>query len=161
MPKISEHEEELDNKLVVNNLRLLAINNLDKMDKIDKIDDVVIEFSDRSNNLNMPKCLKKLKRRSMPVKLKSLKEHNFNTNQLNNNINEWTTKNVSDWLKLNNFEEYCESFEREDITGTCLKELTELHLKNDLNINKLGHRIKLLTLIDEQRDKSFMDRLSL
>ncbi|KAG2388014.1 hypothetical protein C9374_000864 [Naegleria lovaniensis] len=55
-------------------------------------------------------------------------------------VKEWTTKDVSLWLKTIDLTEYCKEFEKADISGAELLELTEQDLIKDLKISKLGHR---------------------
>ena len=59
----------------------------------------------------------------------------------------WENKHVLTWLRSIGMEEYIEYFYKEDISGYALPELTDHHLKNDLHVDKLGHRIKILKSI--------------
>lgn len=60
----------------------------------------------------------------------------------------WSTDDVCNWLNTINMAEYVELFRTEDITGYSLSELTDVQLK-ELNINKMGDRLKLLKCIKE------------
>ncbi len=67
--------------------------------------------------------------------------------QIDNNINEiklWSINDVQKWLHTINMQNYCDIFLNEDIDGIALYNLTNDHLKNDLHIKKLGHRLKIL-----------------
>ncbi|KAL9656523.1 hypothetical protein ABK040_005285 [Willaertia magna] len=55
-------------------------------------------------------------------------------------VEEWNIKDVSDWLKSIDLSEYCKEFEKMDIAGAELLELTDDDLVRDLKIVKLGHR---------------------
>lgn len=59
----------------------------------------------------------------------------------------WENKHVLTWLRSIGMEEYIEYFYKEDITGYALPELTDQHLKDELHVDKLGHRIKILKSI--------------
>jgi hypothetical protein len=63
------------------------------------------------------------------------------------NVSLWTTLEVTEWLKNIGFSLYCDIFLREEITGIALLELTNDNLKNDLHIDKLGHRITIIKAI--------------
>jgi hypothetical protein len=59
---------------------------------------------------------------------------------------------MSDILRENNMEEYCEIFERNRIENVGIAiSLSEADLEN-MGITVLGDRIKLIYILDEQRD---------
>lgn len=157
--------------LLSNNIDLLTKSNNDLLNNQDNSDDInaIIEIDNnipKDLNMLLHKSSNKIKHRSMPVKtnqwdkiyLPEVDKNNFEIDTSNLEkiqINEWTLDDVSIWLKSINMEEYVDLFKKEEITGECLNELTELHLKKELNINKLGHRLKILKSINDYRDKTF------
>jgi hypothetical protein len=62
-------------------------------------------------------------------------------------VTKWTNENVVKWLTLIGFAQYKESFIQNDISGRNLRALSAHSLKNDLNIQSLGHRTLLLEAI--------------
>ena len=62
-------------------------------------------------------------------------------------IMSWTTSDVTQWLQIIGLEIYCDIFAKEEINGFVLLELTNDNLKNDLHIEKLGHRLTILKSI--------------
>ncbi|EFC36128.1 predicted protein [Naegleria gruberi] len=63
-------------------------------------------------------------------------------------ICDWSAKDVSLWLKSIDLQDYCKEFEKMDITGAELLELTDDDLVKDLKISKLGHRKRLKKQLD-------------
>lgn len=70
------------------------------------------------------------------------------------NVIEWTTLDVTTWLKEIGHEEYTQLFYAHDIDGKVLLTLKEEDLKSDImNINKMGAIKKLYIAIKQlQRD---------
>lgn len=66
----------------------------------------------------------------------------------------WTEKHVKIWLKLIGMDAYSDAFIREEINGQVLLELTENHLKNDIGVSVLGHRLLILKSIESLRIKN-------
>jgi hypothetical protein len=66
-------------------------------------------------------------------------------------VETWDNNHVLLWLTHIGFREYSEYFFKEDITGATLPELTDHHLKNELKVDKLGHRLKILKAISGLR----------
>lgn len=66
----------------------------------------------------------------------------------------WTGKHVKIWLKLIGMDAYSDAFIREEINGQVLLELTENHLKNDIGVSVLGHRLLILKSIESLRIKN-------
>lgn len=62
-------------------------------------------------------------------------------------VEAWENKHVIIWLRHIRMQEYSDAFVRESIKGSTLRDLTEAHLKNDLHVDKLGHRIEILQRI--------------
>ncbi|KAF0981955.1 hypothetical protein FDP41_011816 [Naegleria fowleri] len=62
---------------------------------------------------------------------------------LEKGVQQWTKKDVSLWLKSLELTDYCKEFEKADITGAELLELTDDDLIKDLKVTKLGHRKRL------------------
>lgn len=54
----------------------------------------------------------------------------------------WSVADVALWVQYVGMGDYVANFQREAITGEVLREITEIHLKEDLQINKLGDRLK-------------------
>lgn len=74
-------------------------------------------------------------------------ENNTTTTNINYNIlKTWSKDDVKKWLKSIELEMYCDLFYDEDIDGVALYHITNDYLKNDMNITKLGHRLKILAL---------------
>lgn len=65
---------------------------------------------------------------------------------------DWSVQKVADWLGICGLAEYSETFITEQIDGQSLLELTNDHLKNDLHIPKLGHRLTILRAINELKN---------
>lgn len=66
----------------------------------------------------------------------------------------WTDKHIKIWLKIIGMETYCDAFAREEINGQVLLDLTEDHLRSDLGVIILGHRLLILKSIDTLRSKT-------
>lgn len=66
----------------------------------------------------------------------------------------WTNEQILHWLEFIGLEEYAITFKENQITGFSLLELTDNHLKNELQINALGHRIKILKFINFLKEYS-------
>ncbi|XWV25637.1 hypothetical protein QJ856_gp0116 [Tupanvirus deep ocean] len=66
----------------------------------------------------------------------------------NSPIRTWSKEQVLDWLAHIELQCYVEIFNEHDITGFSLTELDDDHLKDDLGITKVGHRIKILKFIN-------------
>ncbi|XWV26975.1 guanine nucleotide exchange factor [Tupanvirus soda lake] len=66
----------------------------------------------------------------------------------NTPVRTWSKEQVLDWLKHIELDCYIEIFDEHDITGFSLTELDYDHLKDDLGIIKVGHRIKILKFIN-------------
>jgi hypothetical protein len=79
---------------------------------------------------------KKAKHKSMPP-LSKTKDNYIN----------WSTDDVINWLCSIGMDEYGATFKNEEIDGLALANLDNEYLRNDLNIMKLGHRIKILDAI--------------
>lgn len=107
-------------------------------------------FSDSVGEIiNISHVTKKKKHLSeRPYTKKSQSQNTTNTTNINNNtLKSWSKDDVQNWLKSINLEMYCELFDNEDIDGVALCYMTNDYLKNDLNITKLGHRLKILALL--------------
>ena len=61
-------------------------------------------------------------------------------------VKSWTVNEVQVWLRSIGLECYCDIFLKEDIDGIALYHLTNDVLKNDMQINVLGHRLKIMAL---------------
>lgn len=66
---------------------------------------------------------------------------------LNGNVSIWTPEHVGKWLQTIGLEVYRDIFIEEEINGFVLVELTHDNLKNDLHVEKLGHRLTILKAI--------------
>nr|QZX43341.1 DNA repair exonuclease [Mimivirus sp.] len=66
----------------------------------------------------------------------------------NSPIKSWTNRQVLDWLEFIDLYEYIKIFKNNQINGFVLDELNHNYLKNDLLIDKLGHRIKIIKFIN-------------
>lgn len=67
----------------------------------------------------------------------------------NSDISKWTIDNVAEWLQQIDMDEYISKFKENEIDGFILVDLTELHLKEELGINKLGHRLKIMKYLQQ------------
>ncbi|AVL94610.1 SAM domain protein [Moumouvirus australiensis] len=63
-------------------------------------------------------------------------------------IKSWTTHQVQDWLEFINLAEYIKLFKTHKINGFVLDELNHNNLKNDLQIDKLGHRLRIMKFVN-------------
>lgn len=63
-------------------------------------------------------------------------------------VERWDNYQVLTWLDNIGMGEYSNIFKKEEITGFSLTELSESHLK-ELNIDKMGHRIKIIKSIGQ------------
>lgn len=86
---------------------------------------------------NIPQATRRNRHRSMPANIKK-QTVEFKT---------WTINDVQNWLHTVDMSMYCDIFEHEEIDGSSLINLTNEILKTDMNIKKLGHRLKLLDAI--------------
>lgn len=59
----------------------------------------------------------------------------------------WSPQDVAEWLKNKQLGQYAAVFIREDIHGDVLAYITEKHMKEQLGITKLGHRLRLTRAI--------------
>ncbi len=84
---------------------------------------------------------KKHKHKSLPPINKKIDNKE---NKENKEIKSWTINDVQKWLNTINMDMYCDVFLNEEIDGISLYNLTNEHLKYDMHIEKLGHRLKLL-----------------
>ncbi|ANB50396.1 guanine nucleotide exchange factor [Powai lake megavirus] len=66
----------------------------------------------------------------------------------NSPIKSWTNRQVLHWLEFIDLREYIKIFKNNHINGFVLDELNHDYLKNDLSINKLGHRIKIIKFVN-------------
>jgi len=63
-------------------------------------------------------------------------------------VDKWTPEHTYMWVySQDQFKGYADQFLKNDITGETLLVLTDGNLKNDLGIDKLGHRIAFLNLV--------------
>ena len=146
----------------------IEINNLEDENPIDQIiiPNTEIKLSDNSlstdpdieisrdkinrtlhtNQKNTIRNKKKHDRKSILINPRS--EDNNDAVSNKEDITLWTTLDITNWLKNIGFEMYCDIFLNEEINGSVLLELTNEYLKNDLHINKLGHRITILKAIN-------------
>ena len=146
----------------------IEINNLEDENPIDQIiiPNTEIKLSDHSlstdpdieisrdkinrtlhiNQKNTIRNKKKHDRKSILINPRS--EDNNDAVSNKEDITLWTTLDITNWLKNIGFEMYCDIFLNEEINGSVLLELTNEYLKNDLHINKLGHRITILKAIN-------------
>ena len=69
-------------------------------------------------------------------------------------INVWTPIQVKQWIESIGMGVYGDNFVREEICGTDLFDLANEHLKNDLHIEKLGHRLLMLRSIAQMKNNS-------
>lgn len=60
---------------------------------------------------------------------------------------------VCDWLAEHGYEQYTSSFQENEIEGSHLATLTRDDL-TELGINKLGHKIGILSLIEKAKASS-------
>uniref|UniRef100_A0A6C0CAC4 SAM domain-containing protein n=1 Tax=viral metagenome TaxID=1070528 RepID=A0A6C0CAC4_9ZZZZ len=124
-------------------------------------DDAFLEYisdnyaSDDKNSVKFKKRI--FRRRSLsPSSIGEIKINEFEKDMANSKqVTLWTEKHVKIWLKLLGMEAYMEAFVREEIYGQVLLELTENHLKNDLGVSILGHRLLILKSIETLRTKNF------
>ncbi|AVG46011.1 guanine nucleotide exchange factor [Acanthamoeba polyphaga mimivirus] len=63
-------------------------------------------------------------------------------------IKSWTNRQVLDWLEFIDLHVYIKIFKNNQINGFVLDELNHNYLKNDLSIDKLGHRIRIIKFIN-------------
>lgn len=112
--------------------RIKVLNTIDKENAYDSVEEII-------KKTEMQQTLKKTKHKSMPP-LRTPR-------QTQNNCIFWTVDDVQTWLHKISMEEYCEKFKDEEIDGIALSNLTNNYLKNDLDIIKLGHRLKILDAI--------------
>lgn len=68
-----------------------------------------------------------------------------------NDVPHWTTDNVAAWLEEVGFEKYVKDFRKHHIHGGNLFQINADHLKTDLGISSLGHRLDLLNEIKALR----------
>lgn len=62
-------------------------------------------------------------------------------------VDEWSVGNVGQWLRSKGFSRYVSAFQEHDIDGEVLLELTMEELKEDIGVNSLGDRKRILDLI--------------
>jgi hypothetical protein len=129
--------------------------------KIVKIppDDAFLDYiSDncKPEDKNSAKIKKKIfRRRSLSPSTSEPKINEFEKDMANSRqVMSWTEKHVKIWLKLIGMDVYSDAFVREEIDGQVLLELTENHLKNDLGVPILGHRLLILKSIEILRLKN-------
>ncbi len=139
-PKVDVHEqliEQLNN--VDNNLESKKPEvQITPFIKIIDIDDKSHDSVDDMIRLtNIPQNTKRKKHRSMPARIKK-------DNEI---VKLWTVNEVQEWLYSIGMEAYSDIFLTEEIDGLALSSLTNEYLRNDLNITKLGHRLKILEAI--------------
>lgn len=67
------------------------------------------------------------------------------------NAAEWSTSEVALWLEDSGFSEHTEAFQDHDISGAVLLSLTEAELREELGMERLGQRKRLLLLIQQLR----------
>nr|AEX63073.1 guanine nucleotide exchange factor [Moumouvirus Monve] len=67
-------------------------------------------------------------------------------------IKSWTNRQVQDWLEFINLGEYVKLFKTHKINGFVLDELNHNYLKNDLLIDKLGHRLRIMKFVNNLKD---------
>ncbi|EQC41170.1 hypothetical protein SDRG_01147 [Saprolegnia diclina VS20] len=61
----------------------------------------------------------------------------------------WTARQVAEWVTRSGFAEYAQTFEKNDITGDVLPTITNDVLREDLKVSAYGHRIKLVNAIQK------------
>jgi hypothetical protein len=101
----------------------------------DSVEDIIRLTDSQQSN-------KKKKHRSMPARIKK-----GNDMDIGLSVKSWSIDDVQRWLHTIHMEMYCEVFLEQEIDGQALMNLTNNHLKNDLNIGKLGNRLKILDAI--------------
>ncbi|AGF85545.1 hypothetical protein QJ854_gp237 [Moumouvirus goulette] len=67
-------------------------------------------------------------------------------------IKSWTNRQVQDWLEFICLSEYIKLFKTHKINGFVLDELNHNYLKNDLQIDKLGHRLRIMKFVNSIKD---------
>lgn len=69
--------------------------------------------------------------------------------KMHSDIAEWSPFIVREWIQFIGMGIYSQRFFEEEIDGEALFQLTYEHIKNDLNVAKLGHRLFILRKIKE------------
>jgi hypothetical protein len=127
---VEEKDKDISEEKIIPKIKVLYQS--DKDNGYDSVEEII-------KITEMQQTLKKSRHKSMPP-LRTPRQ------QTNDYIS-WTIDDVQIWLHKTNMEEYCDKFRDEAIDGLALYNLTNNYLKNDLNIIKLGHRLKILDAI--------------
>ena len=167
------HDEEIFYNNSIKIYPINSSNNLNNFKKVNSINKIEITNKNEISNQNQKQkkimdtihmsleCNTRKKKNKNKPKSKSLRLNKKKNSYINNNlnvnlndkvsinVNEWTNQIVLEWLTKINMEQYVNCFEKADIIGISLLELKEKHLKNDLGIEKLGHRILIMKYIRE------------
>ncbi|PRP80081.1 hypothetical protein PROFUN_10764 [Planoprotostelium fungivorum] len=80
-----------------------------------------------------------------PSKLQQQRQNNQEPDP--HKSNEWTVEDVTAWLDSVGFKRYSNAFSKQQIHGGNIFYLNEGHLKEDLGVTLLGHRIDLINEI--------------
>jgi len=135
----------------------LSINEPVKINVMSNSDPFLLYITDnyKMDDKNSVKLKKKIFRRKSISPSDSPRLGEFEKDIANSRqVTAWNDKHVKIWLKLIGMDAYCESFIRQKINGQVLLDLTEDHLKNDLDVSILGHRLLILKSIDTLRVKN-------
>ena len=68
-------------------------------------------------------------------------------------MKDWGESKVGEWLRELGFAEYEQIFKEQSITGEVLPELTDGHLRDELGVKILGHRLKIIREIKKLIEK--------
>lgn len=104
----------------------------------DSVEDVL---KSTNSMLNIPKNRRKHK--SMPI---------YRSHNNMDKIKLWSVKDVQNWLKSIDMDVYQDAFLIEEIDGIALYNLTHAYLKDDLHVDKLGHRLKILDAVRDMKN---------
>ena len=69
------------------------------------------------------------------------------------NLTSWSVEDVCFWLLAQNLGNFVDTFRENEVDGECLLTLNNRLLKDDLGINALGHRSRILKRVDALKNE--------